>query len=422
MKDSERYIAVDFGSSELRTMIAYMMEDNSLHIAAYETKVPSDVRNGIIEQSSGVAFKTSQMIKLMCNTARTTYKKARFTTAVNAKGSKIHEQEFIYSLKKTEVISELTLQGMRTALHKEFELEDKSVLSIIPLGYEVNGDEIANPIGITANRIKGYFRIVTAGGRVNLNLKKCVERMPDNDLEAMPFSAIEALAVAGTEQHHRQEGCAVLNIGAETCSLGIFKDELLLDMVMVPLGGNTITNDISEFGIDLRYSEMLKCKKGVAHEDFLDDPINIKVPAKDAADKPVVLSTKFLAEMIGARLEEMMAPLFEMLVHYKEDIPNGIFLTGGGSRLNKIKEFIEHQTSLPVQFGNHTEWLHVDSQNDFSDPEFTQLIGTILLAYDYRQLHLHDEKVSEAKKKGNNPLTDKLAQGFFKFFDDDQEL
>ncbi len=420
MKDSERYIAVDFGSSELRTMIACMMEDNSLHIAAYESKVPSDVRNGIIEQPSGVAFKASQMIKLMCNTARTTYKKSKFSTAVNAKGTKIFEQDFVYSLKKTEIISESTLQGMRNALRKEIEQDDKSVLSIISFGYEVNGDETDNPIGITANRIKGYFRIVVAGGRVNLNLKKCVERMPENELEALPFTSLEALAVAVTEQNHRIEGCAILNFGAETTSLGIFKDDVLLDLSVVPLGGTTITNDISEFGIDLKYSEKLKCLKGVAHEDFVDDPINIKVPSKDPG-KPVVLSTKFLAEMIGARLEEMMSPLFEMIKHYQEDIPHGIYLTGGGSQMSKITEFIESRCSLPVNVGDHTGWLSVESLNDFADPEYAQLIGTILLAYDYRQIH-HDEKVVEAKKKGTSPITDKLAQGFFKFFEDDQEL
>lgn len=425
MKDSERYIAVDFGSSEMRTMIAYMLEDNSLHVAAYEHKTPSDVRNGIIDQPSSAAYKVSEMIKLMCNTARTSSKKASFSTAVNARGMKVYEQEFIFNLKKTEIISESTLSRVKNALKKEIEDDDKSVFSIISLGYEVNGDEVGDPIGITANRIKAYFRVVVAGGRVNLNIRKCVERIPDNNLEAPPFTAIEAIAAAVTEEEERAEGCAVLNLGAETTTVAIFKDHVLLDLVLVPFGGNTISNDISEFGIDFQYSEKLKKVKGVAHEDFLDDPVNIKVPASEPGDKPVVLSTKFLAEMIGARLEEILAPIFEKIEEYKDDIPRGIILTGGGAELSKVDEFIQRQVGVKVRFGDHTGWLSDESIQDFSHPVFAQLIGTVLLAYDFRNAHHEEEpeiKGGAKKKSEGSKIGDKIAENFIRFFDEDQEI
>lgn len=68
-------------------------------------------------------------------------------------------------------------------------------------------------------------------------------------------------------------------------------------------------------------------------------------------------------------------------------LEGGIIITGGASKLNYLKEFIEENTGLPVRFGNHSEWLDDKTPEKFFDDTYSQLIGTIVLTDEYRKLN-----------------------------------
>ncbi len=66
---------------------------------------------------------------------------------------------------------------------------------------------------------------------------------------------------------------------------------------------------------------------------------------------------------------------------------NTLYITGGGSMLQGIAEYIQSKTSVRVQYGAHNLLLHNKTDEKYLSPEYTSLVGTILLGQDFRDNH-----------------------------------
>ena len=64
-----------------------------------------------------------------------------------------------------------------------------------------------------------------------------------------------------------------------------------------------------------------------------------------------------------------------------------LYITGGGSMLQGIAEYIQSKTSVRVQYGAHNLLLHSKTDEKYLSPEYTSLVGTILLGQDFRDNH-----------------------------------
>ena len=55
--------------------------------------------------------------------------------------------------------------------------------------------------------------------------------------------------------------------------------------------------------------------------------------------------------------------------------------------LQGMEEYLQSQTSMRVQYGAHNLLLHRDTDEQYLSPQYTSLVGTILLGQDYRDNH-----------------------------------
>lgn len=421
---TEKLIAVDFGSSQIRTLAAEVLGDNSLRVLSAESKRADDVKYGIIEQSSGAAYKTAELIKLLHNSAKISPRIDRFCTSVNARSMKLETASYTKDFKKPELITREIIDKMALACEKELVTDEIEIYDIIPVIYVVDGEEVEHPEGKSARSITAHYHVIKGSSRIKANLHKCFDRIYGLSPESYPHLSIEALALAATEEDDRKEGCAIIDFGATTTSLGIYRNDIIQDILIVPLGGLHITRDIEETGISEAHAEKLKCMKGSAKESYIEKSVQIQVPSKNAGDDPVKITTRFLATIIEARLEEMLEPIFEMIESYNGELLRGIFITGNGSKLDKLQEYIFERTGLETRYGDHSGWLSSDTPDEYRDIQYAQLIGTVLLAHDYRLSHL-PEVEEQAKKKPGGPgksIKERFAQNFIRFFEDDKVL
>jgi len=139
----------------------------------------------------------------------------------------------------------------------------------------------------------------------------------------------------------------------------------------------------------------------------------------------VKISTKFLATIIEARLDEITQSIFDAIDNLPFALDAGIVITGGGAKLSGIIEFIAEKTGIYARFGDHSEWLADNTPERYHDPKYAQLIGTILLTNEYRKAHPVEVAVNIPGKEPKIPrkkLRDKIADGFINFFNDDNKL
>jgi len=425
--DEKQLVALDFAGTGIRAIAAEVLNDNTIRILSDEHRKVDGIKNGIIGQPSGTAFNVAALLKELQNSAGLTSQIHFLSAAVGGRGMKIIPFTIERKFRKRHEVTPELIDEMAQACEKEYVQPGSTVYDVIPLRYIVDGEEMEKPEGHKVNSIVGEYNLVVGNELIKSQLQKCMERIYNAEIDYMPLAA-EASSIVITSPEEREEGCAVINFGDSSTSLAIYRESILQHLMVVPLGGQHITRDIEETGITAESAEKLKCLKGVCMQQLIEKPVNIKISSRTPGDAPVVLTDRFVALIIEARLDETMEPVFAELRNRQKELPHGIVITGGGSRLGKLKEYIEQRTGLYTRHGDHSALLAPDSDPRYKSPEFAQLLGTILLAASYRREeppHLPPEKEGGGAKKkpGRRKLFgESISQGIFRFFEDDTNL
>jgi len=418
---SNKLIAIDFGSTHISAIAAEIQENGAIKVLSDESKPSDEIKWGIVEKPTGASFKVSELLKLLKNSAKIpdiTY----VSVSVGAKSMKQITASISRFVAKPNIVTEALLTEMSDECERNLTNSSMAVFDVIPVLHELDGIPTDDPIGKSAIQITTTYHVVVGNAIIKTELERCFDRT-GIVLEYNPLS-IEAISTIVVEEHERQAGCALINFGATTTTLAVYSEGILQDMILVPLGASNITKDIEELGINEANAERLKCLKGCALESMIEEPIYIQIPSSVPGNSPVKISTQFLATIIEARLEEIMQPIFDAIDLLPFPLEAGIIITGGGSKLNNIIDFIAEKTGIYARMGGHSEWLSDDTDTKYYDQKYAQLIGTALLTNEYRKDHPVEAILEDPKKKPKIPkrnIGDKLAGVFINFFSDETE-
>ncbi len=419
---SNKLIAIDFGSSRISAMAAEVLENGALRILSEESKISDDVKWGIVEKPSGASFKVNELLKLLKNSSKLP-DISQVSVPVGAKSMKQIQASVSRFVPKPHVITDDLLAEMLEECEKKMQNPELTVFDVIPVSYFIDGKRMDEPVGQKANQIIANYHVVTGNVIVKSELDRCFDRT-GIILEFSPLAA-ESLSTVVIEEHEKEVGSALINFGATTTTLAVYHEGVLQNLLVIPLGAKNITKDIQELGVSEAHAERIKCLKGVAMDSLVENPVYVQIPSVDDPAVPVKISTKFLATIIEARLEEILQPVFDVISKLPYQLEAGIVITGGGSKLKGIIDFINEKTGIYTRFGDHSEWLSDDSPERFHDPVYAQLIGTLLLTHEYRKEHPVEETIEKPDKKPKIPRKkpwDKLADGFINFFGDENKM
>ncbi len=256
------------------------------------------------------------------------------------------------------------------------------VLHIVPKSFTVDGQTgIRDPVGMTGIRLEVDAIMIQAVSAQIKNLTKCIYRTGLN----IDDLALGILAVAEAVITNRQKdlGVAVLNIGASHSSLIVFEGGDVLKMAVLPLGSEHITSDIA---IGLRTSldiaERIKIEYGTAlpQQIVRREEINL---ADLGAEKEEIIMRKYVAEIIEARVEELMDKVDAELkkIGRSAQLPAGIVLTGGGAKLEGLLEVAKKRLKLPASIGFSLGLTSVTEK--VNDAAFATAIGLVAWGKEY---------------------------------------
>ncbi|MFV0470979.1 MAG: cell division protein FtsA [Paludibacteraceae bacterium] len=396
----------DLGGSKISGLAGWVEEDGTLTILGEERHDYDEIKAGVIEKVSDVAFKINELSKYLQNSLRIDQIR-QVSISVIPKKQKQTFRTITQAIPKT--VTQEFLNKIKAQLKADINTESIYVFDIQETEYFIDGRFTNKPVGQSGTTLRVDYRIVTGSLKVQESIERCFERT-GIELENI-LLGIDALAVAVLEEEDKEKGCALISFGATTTTLGVFNEGKLQELFLVPLGGLNITKDIEELGIKYEYAEKLKCLKGCALESRVTVPINIKAPAVDTEKGYILISTSFLATIIEARLSEMLDPVFDVINQITYRLPNGIIITGGAAKLNHLDEFISEKTGLQVHHGKHGEWLSEDTPEIFYQPEYSQAVGAMLLVNELNKIVNIEPKVKrkffgKMKKSLGNKVLD----------------
>jgi cell division protein FtsA len=200
-------------------------------------------------------------------------------------------------------------------------------------------------------RLEVEAHIVTGAEAAMRNLAQCIEKtgVQVNDLILQPLASAES--VLTPEERHT--GVVLVDAGGGTTDLAMFVEGSIWHSVVLPVGGNNLTNDLS---VGLRTSfavaEDLKIKYGHVLPELVDPEEFVEVPAFGGG-KPQSVSRRQMVLILEARAEEMYAMIMNEIKRsgYEGLLPAGLVLTGGTADLRGFAELGREMLQLPVRVG-----------------------------------------------------------------------
>lgn len=228
---------------------------------------------------------------------------------------------------------------------------DKEIVGVIPEQYIIDGyDKIKDPVGMSGLRLEVDAQIILAQSTVVNNLFKSISKAEIKVLGIV----LQPLAISqvALKEEEIQRGIALVDVGAQSTDIYIYEGSNLVSIDTIPLGGNTITNDIA-LCLKLPFSEAekLKIKYGSVGEESIscDSPIEVNV---DYNGK-VHVDYFMLKQIIEARIEEILY-LIDQKIKCSDlyEKVSGVVLVGGGLALIKgIEGFSKHILEKPIRVG-----------------------------------------------------------------------
>ena len=232
---------------------------------------------------------------------------------------------------------------------------NREVLHVLPRGFIVDGQEgVKDPLGMSAVRLEIETHIVTAAATAVRNLAKCVQaaNVKIDELVANSLASAETV-LSETE---RELGVAVADIGAGTIDLALFLDGSPFKTVVLPVGGNNVTNDVA-IGLktSLQVAEELKIQHGSCDLSTVvgDEVINVSTLG-EAAGRTV--SRLDVCRIIEARMRETFEMMGAEIRGAGEGmLPAGLVLTGGASQLAGAAALGREVLNMPVRVAGPTD-------------------------------------------------------------------
>lgn len=267
---------------------------------------------------------------------------------------------------------------------------NREVLHTVTREFFVDGmPNIEEPMGMVGNKLEVESFIIDAWSHEIRNLNKAVEKSGAG-VTGMFFNPLSASRAVLTK-NQKDLGVAMVDIGAGTTSLAVFEEGKLLHAAVLPIGSVNITNDLAiGLKVPVEAAEALKLSAGYAISK--DIPIKEKLDLKkvDPKSKQPV-SRRFFSEIIEVRLAEIFELVNNELknIERQKDLPAGVVLSGGGSKMPGIVELAKRELKLPVQLGIVTGAtiapINQEIEEKMEDPEYANSIGLVLSGLDHMQ-------------------------------------
>lgn len=371
MNNQEIYVSLDIGSSSIKVLIGEM-SGGQLHVIGVGHVKSNGVRKGAIvdidatvqsirkavEQAERMTGIEVRQVILGVPANQTFVKPVKGVVAVNSEDREITDEDLQRVLESAQVMS----------IPPELEM-----VNLVPKQYIVDHlDEIKDPRGMIGIRLEVDATMFTTSKTLLHNVLRCVEKagLEVHDIYLQPLAAGH---FALTEDEKNQ-GTAFIDLGGGSTTVAVFEDGLLTQTNVIPVGGDHITKDLSiVLKTPTEQAEYIKREYGHAFYDDASDEELFEVPVTgtDTVDQ---YSQRFIAEVIGVRLEELFELVLDELYRLGvRDLPGGVVLTGGVTQLDGIAQLARQVMQARVR-------IYVPDYIGVRDPSFTTAVGLIRYA------------------------------------------
>lgn len=259
-------------------------------------------------------------------------------------------------------------------------LTDMDILEVVPQEFKIGNNLQINPVGLVGSSIEGRFLNIIARSSIRKNLEHCFQKA-NIEIAELLISPL-ATANAVLTENERRSGCALIDFGADTTTISIYKGGILRFLSVLPLGGNSITRDLTTLKIEEEEAERLKRMYGdlLYEEDPKLDPVTCELENDNRSIKLAELNN-----IIEARAQEIVANVWNQIriSNYEDNLFAGIVITGGTANLKQLDEKLRKESKIKkIQIARIPRCTQIDADNILREDGTQNTIFGLLLKGD----------------------------------------
>lgn len=339
-------LAVDVGTTKVSALIGETHEDGELTVLGIAATPVVGMRRGLVFEVERVAAAIRDAVNRANSMAGTDLREAAI--AVNGDHLAVVAGQAGMSLKtgtvRPEDVSHATLKAAQIP-----QQSGRETIQVIVRGLSVDGFRgVVDPVGMVAHEMDAEVFVVTGATTVIRNLRRVATMAGINPVALIPAAQASSDAVLADDE--KQIGVVHLDVGGGTTGITVYRGGHLQYMGVVPLGGESITSDLSVgLGVVTTQAERLKLEYAAVGSER-DGTLEVRAVSGQSVK---VIPVRELEEIVAARVDEWAAMVEDHLsrVAWPKGPGAGVVMTGGGSLLKGLKSYLEGRWSWPVRIG-----------------------------------------------------------------------
>lgn len=333
------YTVLDIGSSKIACLMVRMAEGMAPEVIAHSSVQAKGIQNGTI-------WNVEEAKLCVDNALRQVEKQAGRRISgvyVNISSSQMKSIQLYdeMDIPNGRVITSDDVKQLVDGMLNTHIAPDEEILHVIPIGYSVNHEHgRVDPCGIYGHTLGARIHVITIPQTQVMNLLKVLDWCHVTVLAKVATPYACALAVLSEEE--MIVGTTVIDFGADLTSYAIFVGGGLMQLGLVPHGGNEMTLKVAQtFKTTLQSAEREKIVRGaamLAPKDGLE-PIIFPI-LKDEAGGNIQVMRSQLVETILPCLDNILDELKNELEENDtfSSVAKHYVLTGGGAGFDNLTE------------------------------------------------------------------------------------
>ncbi len=369
-------VGLDVGSHKVLCVIARPGDEPGLYrVLGYGLELSKGIRNGIVTDLEAVVSSVREAVG-RARAAANIPMPERAWVAIGGKTLTSENCTGTAVVRGNEV-KRADVDAAESNARAHSRQQGRQLIKMIPQGYSC-GDVFTSsmPIGLTGNKVMAVYHAVYGSISNAENMKRCVQRsgLDLAGYEPHPWAAAGAVLTDAD----RYCGTVVFDIGAETTSITLCYENMIVLTDVRPYGAEFFTRDISTFfALSLEEAESLKLSAGHCTQEVLPtDTVQIKA---EGEPRPRLYSKQLLVKTLRSRAEEFFT-LYKRLLEKAGclDKVHCVVLTGGGAQLRGLDEVAKEIFGVPVRIGRP---IYLEDNSPLSKlPEASVAVGLIAAA------------------------------------------
>ena len=345
------YTSIDIGSDTIKVVTCELYH-NKLNLLAASSVKSKGIKKGLItdvREATNAVQKALDEIEAMLGipiervvASVPSYFASYYKVAdqISLPPAEEEEENVISGDEVVEVLQKAVLANLK---------KGQEMVTVMPLDFNVDGRTVKDPKGLSGSTLATRGIMVTTPSK---NIYSVVGLLENMGIEVVDISTSSIGDVYTFKNKKIDESTgAIINIGAETTTVSIYKKGIVVASNILQIGGKNIDNDIAYmYKLSLQNAKKVKEQFALAHKAHANP--NELFEIENESGETIKINQYEVSEIVMSRLEEILTLAKKEINILNSQSVDYIIITGGTTNILHFRYIMDEIFHGKATIGN----------------------------------------------------------------------